>query len=252
MATAQPTRGVEVITLSGRLDTATNHDVRAQIEERLAAGVSSFVVDLTTISFIDSAGMAALLGLVRKAREAGGDINLVIASDAATRRIIGLTRFDQVFDIFASTEDALRELGASRAAASEPAVNLPLGERRGQPGLARFELHTEEETIRIGIVSLAGRLDVDASPALRQQVERMVAAGTVRLILDLTAVDFLDSTGIAALLHALRLSRQAGGNVRLVRPRQEAIFRVLRLTRLDHAFAIHGSREDALGGFSPV
>ena len=71
-------------------------------------GGENFVLDLSRTAFIDSAGMSAMVSLLKRARQAGGDVVLVKPTDPAAFRILTLTRFDQVFQITDTVDDALK------------------------------------------------------------------------------------------------------------------------------------------------
>ena len=92
----------------GRFDILSAPTVRAKLDELLAEGAVDFVVDLSETLFLDSAGMAVLVSLLRRARQAGGDAKLVWPGHEAARRVLTLTRFDRVFDIANSVEAALK------------------------------------------------------------------------------------------------------------------------------------------------
>ena len=63
-----------------------------------------------------------------------------------------------------------------------------------------------------------GRLDVALAPAFREQVKRLLDAGSTKLIIDLGGVSFVDSSGLGTILVGLKLARRAGGDIRIVRP----------------------------------
>jgi len=71
------------------------------------------------------------------------------------------------------------------------------------------------------------------------------------LLLDLDAVNFIDSTGLGAMISVLRVVRARGGRIRLcgLRPPVRMLLDLVRATRM---FEIHGSREEALAAASPV
>ena len=71
------------------------------------AGNNKFVLDLSDTPFLDSAGMAAMVSLLKTARTAGGDVKLVWPQNEAAKRIIQLTKFDRVFDMAENAEEAL-------------------------------------------------------------------------------------------------------------------------------------------------
>ena len=72
--------------------------------------------------------------------------------------------------------------------------------------------------------------------------------GAPRLILDLEAVSFVDSTGLGSVIAALKMARSSKGDLRLAAPNQQVRV-VLELTTLDRVFAYYPTVEDALTDF---
>jgi anti-sigma B factor antagonist len=72
----------------------------------------------------------------------------------------------------------------------------------------------------------------------------VVAARTPRIIADLAGLEFIDSSGVAALARGRKLARQHGGDLLLAAPGRE-VLRVLALTRLIDVFPVHASVEEA-------
>ncbi|GGL42234.1 STAS domain-containing protein [Phycicoccus endophyticus] len=99
----------------------------------------------------------------------------------------------------------------------------------------------------IGIVTVEGEVDVHSAAQLRQALDAEVAEGRTRLVVDLDAVSFLDSTGLGVLVGRLKLVRNSSGWLRLVCT-SERILRVFRITGLDKVFGIFGTVEEALEG----
>lgn len=101
------------------------------------------------------------------------------------------------------------------------------------------------------VIALHGELDlVDAAEVAAALV--IAAVREPRIIVDLAGLDFIDSSGIAALAYARKHARQAGGDVLLAAPRQQ-VLRILAATRLIDDFCVHASVEEAAGsaGGSP-
>ncbi len=93
------------------------------------------------------------------------------------------------------------------------------------------------------VVALGGELDlVDASGVAAALVT--VAAREPEIIVDLAALEFIDSNGVAALARGRKLARYAGGDLLLAAPRQP-VLRVLAVTRLVDDFSVHASVEEA-------
>jgi anti-sigma B factor antagonist len=73
-----------------------------------------------------------------------------------------------------------------------------------------------------------------------------VAARTPEIIVDLAGLDFIDSSGLAALVLARVQARQAGGDLLLAAPHDQ-VLRVLGVIRLAEVFSVHASVEQAAG-----
>ncbi len=65
------------------------------------------MVDLRAVTFLDSAWISALVSLLKSAKKSGGDVILVLPKDTTARNIFIVTRFDQVFSMASSVEEAL-------------------------------------------------------------------------------------------------------------------------------------------------
>jgi anti-sigma B factor antagonist len=89
------------------------------------------------------------------------------------------------------------------------------------------------------IVAAQGEVDVASSPALLQAVTEAIKDGR-KVVVDLSAVSFLDSTGLGVLVQALNESTEAGGTLRLV-VTDPNVLKVFEVTALDDVFDIHAS-----------
>ena len=98
------------------------------------------------------------------------------------------------------------------------------------------------------IVRLVGRLDLISAGGLREGVVAAVGNGQHRLVIDLHAVPFIDSSGLGALIGGLKAARQAGGDLRIARPTEQAAM-ILELTNLNRVLVSYGTVEEALENF---
>ncbi len=95
------------------------------------------------------------------------------------------------------------------------------------------------------IYRLRGSLDLATSPSVRAALMEAASEGKHEVIVDLTQLEFLDSTGLGALIGAHRRALEHNGNVRLV-VREGAISRLLNITGLLRVFPVYHTLEDAL------
>ena len=94
------------------------------------------------------------------------------------------------------------------------------------------------------VIRPEGRLTMVSTAGLRSLVAQTVAAGHTHVVVDLSQTDFIDSSGLGALVAGLKTARQAGGDLRIARP-TEQVRTVLELTNLDRvlrpAVSVHGA-----------
>lgn len=88
------------------------------------------------------------------------------------------------------------------------------------------------------------RLDASVAPAFRQQVVQLVEAGDTRLVLDLAALEFLDSSGLGAMVSILKALGQRGALA--VCNAQGGVLGLFQLTRMDKVFPILPGRAEAV------
>ena len=95
------------------------------------------------------------------------------------------------------------------------------------------------------LLVLRGDLDLATAPELRECLVEVIDDG-VRIVVDLEAVDFLDSAGLGILVGGLKRARTHGGELELVCTSQD-VLKPLEITGLDRVFTIHSGRDAALG-----
>ena len=107
------------------------------------------------------------------------------------------------------------------------------------------------ESITIGadcaVLRIGGEVDVYTAPQLREGVIQLLDHGARHIIADLRGVDFLDSTGLGALVGSLKRLREQDGSLKLVTA-ADRIVTIFRLTGLVHVFALHSSVPEAIAG----
>jgi anti-anti-sigma factor len=94
------------------------------------------------------------------------------------------------------------------------------------------------------VVIAAGRLNFPDVERLRVQLGDLVAKGATRVVVDLSGVEAIDSSGIGALISGLKAARNAGGDLRLAAP-TTVVASVLETMNLDTILTTHASSEDA-------
>jgi anti-sigma B factor antagonist len=120
-----------------------------------------------------------------------------------------------------------------------------------------MNLHHEDLSIHVyvhstmSVFELTGSLDIATSPTVRASLIEASERGDHKLIVDLTKVDFLDSTGLGAIIGAQRRAKEFGGDVRLV-VKEGQILRLLRITGLLKVLSVYSTLDDAVSDGSRV
>jgi anti-sigma B factor antagonist len=95
------------------------------------------------------------------------------------------------------------------------------------------------------VLSVKGEIDIYTAPMFKQAVVGLVSDGNTDVVIDLSEVTFMDSSGFGTLLGATRRLRPAGGGLHLAGA-NSTIQRMLRLTRLDTIMALYETSEAAV------
>lgn len=108
------------------------------------------------------------------------------------------------------------------------------------------------ERMREGVVilTLRGRLTVGESASVHEKVSQVLASGRANLIVDLSAVDYIDSMGLGSLVHGFTSVKKAGGALKLLRLSKRNV-ELLLLTKLHNVFEVFAEEEDAVNSFFP-
>ena len=105
----------------------------------------------------------------------------------------------------------------------------------GQPRdfAVRFESDAGGQTV----AAVCGEVDLYTAPRLREELEKAIEDGRQQLVLDLTELDFIDSTGLGVLVGAMKKARQSGGDVSL-RNASRSTYKILEIAGLTKLFSI--------------
>ena len=93
------------------------------------------------------------------------------------------------------------------------------------------------------VVDITGDLDMASAPALRTLILQLLSAGTRLIAVDLTATDFVDSTGLGMLVAALKRVRTHDGELVVVCP-DPRLRRIFELTELVSVFGLRHSVDE--------
>jgi anti-sigma B factor antagonist len=112
-----------------------------------------------------------------------------------------------------------------------------LGFRRGKVRLVELDVSSrfhDDHTI----VTIAGEIDLYTAPRLHSELAALLTEGMpARVVIDMSGVEFCDSTGMNVLLSCLRRARERGGELEIADPKP-AVRKILQVTGLDSVFTL--------------
>jgi len=109
----------------------------------------------------------------------------------------------------------------------------------------QFVLSEQDIDDRTHVIAVAGELHVSTAPDFSRLLNAAIGRGKTAVVLDLSQVAFIDSTGLSVLLNGLRRVTRQRGRMALVCT-NPTVLRLFEITRLDSTFDIHGTRDAAL------
>src|ERR1700685_766565 len=109
---AQPGDDVVVLVAGGEIDYAASPQLSECLSERIDSGIRRGVLDLSTVTFIDSTAIGALVSAATRLRELGDGTLAVVCPEENRRivRIFEIAGVDSVIALHGSREDAIAEL----------------------------------------------------------------------------------------------------------------------------------------------
>jgi anti-sigma B factor antagonist len=104
--------GIIIYKLEGEIiDKSQTVELTEQINKMISSGKKNIVLELSGLRYMNSSGLNVLVGILTKARNAGGEV-LVCNISAKVRELLVVTKLDTIFHILPSVEEAIKKLKA--------------------------------------------------------------------------------------------------------------------------------------------
>jgi anti-sigma B factor antagonist len=110
-----------------------------------------------------------------------------------------------------------------------------------------MEIQTHEYK-RVAVLSITGRIDSATSAEFEAALQEVIGRGKRNLILDMSQVEFLSSSGLRVLVTTLKSLRKSGGELCIAQPSQRARD-AIDIAGLDVLFRFFDDRESAIASF---
>lgn len=109
----------------------------------------------------------------------------------------------------------------------------------------RLKSRTENDVLVL--MPMARRIEAASTAEFKGQVVDWVGQGHTRIVLDLSNVEFIDSSGLGAIISSLKSVGENG--IFYLSGVQKPVMKLFKLTRMDRVFRIFGTTEEALANF---
>ena len=213
------TGDTQTFTLSGRLDSDAAPDFERQCFEEIRSETKALILDLTGLEYLSSAGLRTILGAGKNVQAKGGKLVLCVQKGLILQ-IIEASGFHKMFTIVNSIQEA------------------------GKHSSGAFRIHTHKEW-DVDIMTIYGRVDAERSPEVEAAGRRVLETAFQKLLINLSAVDYLSSAGLCALLNLGKLADAKHGRLFLCGP-SAPVRQILKMSGFDKIFKIRNSVQDAL------
>lgn len=103
---------VYVLQLHDRIDAASSKELKELVQSKIGENKKQLLLDMGDVSFIDSAGLGMLITCLKTINKAGGQLKIAKICNSV-KTIFDTTRMDRVFEIFETTDEAVKSFGLS-------------------------------------------------------------------------------------------------------------------------------------------
>ena len=104
------------------------------------------------------------------------------------------------------------------------------------------------QTGGVTLVVPQGDLDMGTADHVKRMLTELIAKGQSKLVMDLTGVSYVDSSGLGALVAAMKQARAVGGNLKLC-GLQDDVRSIFEMARLIKVMAVHSDRQEAVSSW---
>jgi len=98
------------------------------------------------------------------------------------------------------------------------------------------------------VCHIDGEIDINSSPTIKKSFDKLISQKTPKIVINLSKVTYVDSSGLATLVEMLKNMRSYGGKMRLasMSPKIKSLFEI---TKLEKLFEIMADEETAITNF---
>jgi anti-anti-sigma factor len=213
------TGDTQVFTLSGRIDSDSAPEFERLCLEEIKSDTQSLILECTGLEYLSSAGLRVILSVGKILQSRGGKLVLSVPK-GLTRQIIEAAGFHKMFVVCSSLEEA------------------------GKHSSGSFRLHMHKEW-EVDVMTVFGRIDAERAPAVESAGRNILTTPYQKLCINLSAVDYLSSAGLCALLNLAKLAEAKHGRLFICSP-GIPVQQIFKMSGFDKILTIRNSVQEAL------
>jgi anti-anti-sigma factor len=217
--TVSQTGDTQVFALTGRLDTDSAPGFERKCNEDLRSDILTLVLDLTGLEYLSSAGLRTILSAGKRVQARGGNV-VLCAKPGLVRSILEGSGFDKMFRVVSNLDEA------------------------GKHSVGTFRLHMHKEW-EVDVMTVYGRVDAEHAPQVEAIGRNILATPFTKLVVNLSAVEYLSSAGLCALLNLAKLADAKKGRLLLCSP-AAPVKQIFKMSGFDKILTFRESVQAAL------
>jgi anti-sigma B factor antagonist len=209
----------QVLALMGRLDSEAAPEFEQRCLREVRGETQTLILDMSGLEYLSSAGLRTILSAGKALQAKDGKL-VLCAPPGQTRQIVEAAGFHKLFPVCASVQEASKHTSGT------------------------FRLHSHKEW-EVDVITIFGRIDAERAPEMEAAGRRILDTPYRKLLINMSAVQYLSSAGLCALLNLGKLAQSKNGRLFLCSP-SAAVRQILKLSGFDKILAIKDSVQDAL------
>lgn len=208
-----------VYALAGRLDSEAAPEFEMRCLRDLHGEIRILILDMSGLEYLSSAGLRTFLSVGKALQAKDGKLVLCVPP-GQTRQIIEASGFHKLFPLCTNLDEA------------------------GKHTTGNFKLLMHKEW-EVDVMTVYGRVDAERAPEVEAAGRKILETPFQKLLINMSAVQYLSSAGLCALLTLAKLAQAKNGRLFLCSP-APPVLQILKLSGFDKILAIRESVQDAL------
>jgi len=209
----------QVFALTGRLDSEAAPEFERQCLQGIRGETKMLIMDLSALEYLSSAGLRTMLSAGKALQAKEGKLILCVPK-GPTRQIVEAVGFHKIFTVVSSMEETGKHVSGN------------------------FKIHMHKEW-DVDVMTVFGRVDAERAPEIEAAGKTILETPYQKLLINMSAVQYLSSAGLCALLNLGKVATAKQGRLFLCSPSAQ-VKQILKLSGFDKVLTIRDSVQDAL------